>query len=159
MIYAQIHGFPFLLRVHFNLTSVRIWPVFNSFNYTCIQVRRHEVLIGGRIHRHTNFQNSIQNKYFQNLVSPDFQIRFWLLDFENIGKYKNRTFQEKILKYPKLWGVDPRGFQKCKGRDPREPASCLYLFCLFYIIFKSVFYGSVCRTYEGQYLCYCSIYF
>ena len=38
-----------------------------------------------------------------------------------VNTQKLKVLRKKFLKHPNLWGVDPRGFQKCGGRDPRPP--------------------------------------
>ena len=76
------------------------------------QGRRHEFLLGGRIDRHPNPPTQ------KNSFSSDFG-HFVL---KMLGNAKNSIISsKKLLKYPYLCGVDPRGFQKCRGTDPPPP--------------------------------------
>ena len=68
---------------------------------------------GGRIHRHPT----------PPILKNQFLLGFRSLYFENVGKCKFFIrFKEK-----RYWniqisaGVDPAVFQKCEGRDPRDP--------------------------------------
>ena len=80
------------------------------------QGRRHEVLMGGG----DGFTGT------QSHLPPQFRFS---LDFDHfilkmlVNTQKLKVLRKKFLKHPNLWWVDPRGFQKCGGRDPRPPPS------------------------------------